>query len=146
MTRLKKSRGFTLIELIVVIVIIAILVAVAAVAYNSVIGNSKQSAANTTAAQIAKTLQGESAAQQKSWDAMGAGTASADAIAYLTADNDATTAGVQSVLTTEFGATPAVTATPVTPTAVADELVITRDTKTATIKLSSLVGGGNTVK
>ena len=64
MTLLKNTRGFTLIELIVVIVIIGILVAVAAVAYNSVIGNSKKSAAEASASQVAKIYQAASAAQQ----------------------------------------------------------------------------------
>lgn len=69
MTRLKNSRGFTLIELIVVIVIIGILVALAAVAYNAVIANSKKSAVEATGAQVAKMIQSESAAQQKAADA-----------------------------------------------------------------------------
>ena len=40
MTRIKKMKGFTLIELIVVVVIIGILAAIAAVAYNTFIDNA----------------------------------------------------------------------------------------------------------
>ena len=64
MTRLKNAKAFTLIELIVVIVIIGILVAIAAVAYNAIIDNAKKSGAETSAAQVAKVIAGESAASQ----------------------------------------------------------------------------------
>ena len=64
MTRLKNAKAFTLIELIVVIVIIGILVAIAAVAYNSIIANSKKSALEASASQLAKIIQAESASTQ----------------------------------------------------------------------------------
>ena len=64
MTRLKNAKAFTLIELIVVIVIIGILVAIAAVAYNSIIANSKKSALEASASQVAKIIQAESASSQ----------------------------------------------------------------------------------
>ena len=64
MTRLKNAKAFTLIELIVVIVIIGILVAIAAVAYNSIITNSKKSAAEFSASQVAKIIQAKAATAQ----------------------------------------------------------------------------------
>ena len=56
MLRIRESRAFTMIELIVVIVILGILAAMAAVSYNAVINRSKKAAAEQTAAQVDKEL------------------------------------------------------------------------------------------
>lgn len=61
MNRIRKAKGFTLIELIVVIVIIGILAAIAAVAYNQFIGNANESAALSEASGKAKALQATAA-------------------------------------------------------------------------------------
>lgn len=61
MNRIRKAKGFTLIELIVVIVIIGILAAIAAVAYNQFIDNAKDKAALAEASDKAKVIQADSA-------------------------------------------------------------------------------------
>lgn len=135
MTRLKKSRGFTLIELIVVIVIIGILVALAAVAYNAVIKNSKQSAIEAKASQISKMLQAKSAADQAKW------ASNTTAVAYLTTDPD--TSGPElSLLKSEFGATSTIDAAE---NDAAGYVTVSDDSVSAVIKLSDVAGGANTV-
>ena len=61
MTRLRKMKGFTLIELIVVVIIIGVLAAIAAVAYNKFVGNSKKAAAQATAKNVAQKISAEAA-------------------------------------------------------------------------------------
>jgi len=50
----KSSRGFTIVELLIVVVIIAILAAITIVAYNGIQGRAKASAAQSLASQVAK--------------------------------------------------------------------------------------------
>lgn len=57
MNRIRKVKGFTLIELIVVIIIIGILAAIAAVAYNQFIGNANTNTAKANAKQAATAAQ-----------------------------------------------------------------------------------------
>ena len=54
MTKQTKSRGFTIVELLIVIVVIAILAAITIVAYNGIQNRAKASSASTLAANIAK--------------------------------------------------------------------------------------------
>lgn len=51
---LKKERGFTIVELLIVIVIIAILAAITIVAYNGIQNRAKLSSAQSAASTIAK--------------------------------------------------------------------------------------------
>lgn len=57
MTKLTKSRGFTIVELLIVIVIIAILAAITIVAYNGITNRAKSSKAQATASNIVKKLE-----------------------------------------------------------------------------------------
>ena len=70
MNRFKSTRAFTLIELVVVIVILGILAAIAAFAYQSVVRNSKTSAMDKTAQQVAKSHQASLAAGKTSAQAL----------------------------------------------------------------------------
>ena len=54
MTLNTKSKGFTIVELLIVIVVIAILAAITLVAYNGIQNRAKSSAAQTLANNIAK--------------------------------------------------------------------------------------------
>jgi prepilin-type N-terminal cleavage/methylation domain-containing protein len=65
--RFRKTRAFTLIELIVVIVIMGILVAIGAFAYNAIIKSSRADAVSKVASQVAKTIQAHSAANQTAY-------------------------------------------------------------------------------
>lgn len=100
MTRLKSSKGFTLIELIVVIIIIGILVAIAAVAYNSFITNSKKSVVEAAAAQYTKAYTAALA-----YDVKG-GTVDADAQNYALgqADSDLADSGATIAHASDLGA------------------------------------------
>ena len=63
-TNLRKTKAFTLIELIVVIIIIGILAAIAAIAYSLFIKGANESATESSAVSIGKLLAGDSAFQQ----------------------------------------------------------------------------------
>jgi prepilin-type N-terminal cleavage/methylation domain-containing protein len=65
LTSLKKTRGFTLIELIVVIVIIGILAAIAAVAYTQFISNAEATSVETGADQIVRAINAEQVFTQR---------------------------------------------------------------------------------
>jgi len=54
MNKRASSRGFTIVELLIVIVVIAILAAITIVAYNGIQNRAKTSAARELASQIAK--------------------------------------------------------------------------------------------
>lgn len=54
---MKKERGFTIVELLIVIVVIAILAAITIVAYNGIQNRAKASAAQSLANNIAKKAQ-----------------------------------------------------------------------------------------
>lgn len=49
-----RSRGFTLVELLIVIVVIAILAAISVIAYNGILNRAKVSSVNSTVSQIHK--------------------------------------------------------------------------------------------
>ena len=66
MSRIRKSKAFTLIELIVVVVIIGILAGIAAVAYNQFTGNARTTSNSASAQQIATAVNAESAASGQS--------------------------------------------------------------------------------
>ena len=66
MTRLKNTRAFTLIELIVVIVILGILAAIAVVGYNAIIASGKDKGAVADVAQAAKQVAVEAASDSGS--------------------------------------------------------------------------------
>lgn len=55
--KMKKERGFTIVELLIVIVVIAILAAITIVAYNGIQNRAKASAAQSLANNIAKKAQ-----------------------------------------------------------------------------------------
>lgn len=63
-TNLRKTKAFTLIELIVVIIIIGILAAIAAIAYSLFIKGANESATESSAVSIGKLLAGDSGFQQ----------------------------------------------------------------------------------
>ena len=54
---MKKDRGFTIVELLIVIVVIAILAAIVIVAYNGVQNRAKTSAAQSTAQTVQQKLE-----------------------------------------------------------------------------------------
>jgi len=66
MTNLRKMKGFTLIELIVVVIIIGILAAIAAVAYNQFVGKARANAALADAVQLRTAIDASSADADKS--------------------------------------------------------------------------------
>ncbi len=57
MTNKRNSRGFTLVELLIVIVVIAILAAISVVAYNGVQNRAKKAAGQETASTIQKKFE-----------------------------------------------------------------------------------------
>jgi prepilin-type N-terminal cleavage/methylation domain-containing protein len=54
MTQARTSRGFTIVELLIVIVIIAILAAITVVAYNGITGRTRTASAKATASTVLK--------------------------------------------------------------------------------------------
>lgn len=62
MTKQIKSRGFTIVELLIVIVIIAILAAITIVAYNGIQNRANTSAAQSAASNVAKKAEAYNAA------------------------------------------------------------------------------------
>ncbi len=60
---MRKERGFTIVELLIVIVIIAILAAIVVVAYNGIQNRAKKSSAQETASNIAKKAEAFNADQ-----------------------------------------------------------------------------------
>jgi len=57
MTKQTKTRGFTIVELLIVIVVIAILAAITIVAYNGIQNRAKTSAGQQLASNIAKKIE-----------------------------------------------------------------------------------------
>lgn len=57
MTKQTKSRGFTIVELLIVIVVIAILAAITIVAYNGIQNRAKTTTGQTLASNIAKKIE-----------------------------------------------------------------------------------------
>jgi prepilin-type N-terminal cleavage/methylation domain-containing protein len=60
---MKKNRGFTIVELLIVIVVIAILAAITIVAYNGVQNRAKTSSAQSSAVTLQKKLEAYNASQ-----------------------------------------------------------------------------------
>jgi len=56
MNRIRKSKAFTLIELIVVVIIIGVLAMIASVAYNQFVTQARDKAVLTSAAEVAKAI------------------------------------------------------------------------------------------
>lgn len=59
---LKKERGFTIVELLIVIVVIAILAAIVIVAYNGIQNRAKTQSAQSAAANVQKKIEAYNAA------------------------------------------------------------------------------------
>lgn len=82
----KTSRGFTIVELLIVIVIIAILATITIVAYNGITARAHTSAAQAaaqTAVQKAEAYNAEKGAYPADWDAMMAAPATANDSFFL---------------------------------------------------------------
>lgn len=90
---MKKDRGFTIVELLIVIVVIAILAAIVIVAYNGVQNRAKTSAAQSTAQSVQQKLEAynaENGSYPATWSAMQTPTT---ASWYITGVTLKTTAG-----------------------------------------------------
>lgn len=86
MTKQTKSRGFTIVELLIVIVVIAILAAITIVAYNGIQNRAKASSAASAATAAAKKIESYNAINSQYPNVAGVitGTATQNSVATTT--------------------------------------------------------------
>lgn len=86
MLKTTNTKGFTLVELLIVIVVIAILAAISIVAYNGIQNRAKTTSGNELASQVAKKIEALNAVSGSYFTGTGSGI---DAAAINTAANSA---------------------------------------------------------